>query len=153
MTAPVTEHLDQLDNAVADSHKATVVPFVPPRSEHMPGTRMAKTLIIKADGKLAMAVLPANMKVDCQLLQEVMGVEALTVLNDGAFDRLFAQCDAGGMPPLDGNSDIPVYMDTELLNYFWLTFKSSSQPKATKMDTGVFKRLVQPILGEFAAER
>lgn len=151
MTAPVTEHLDQQEDInLADAHKATVVPFIPPKTEPMPGTRMAKTVIVKADGKIAMAVLPANMKVSCEMLRDAMAVETLSVLHDSAFDRLFAQCDAGGMPPLDGKSDVPVYMDEVLLNYFWLTFKPSSQAKATKMDTGVFKRLVQPTLCQFA---
>jgi len=37
-------------------------------SAHIPGRELAKTVIVKLDGKFAMAVLPASDKVDFDLL-------------------------------------------------------------------------------------
>jgi len=37
---------------------------------HIPGKELAKTVIVRLDGKLAMAVLPAKFHVDLELLEE-----------------------------------------------------------------------------------
>ena len=38
---------------------------------HIPGKELAKTVMVKLDGQMAMAVLPASFKVDLELLQSV----------------------------------------------------------------------------------
>ena len=43
-------------------------------SAHIPGKELAKTVIVKLDGKMAMVVLPATAKVDLARLREVAGV-------------------------------------------------------------------------------
>jgi len=40
---------------------------------HVPGKELAKTVIIKIDGKMAMAILPASYKVDFELLKDYNG--------------------------------------------------------------------------------
>jgi len=42
-------------------------------SAHVSGKIMAKTVIVELDGKLAMAVLPANRKIVLQDLREITG--------------------------------------------------------------------------------
>ena len=42
-------------------------------SAHIPGKELAKTVILKVDGKIIMAVLPASYKVDFELLKEAAG--------------------------------------------------------------------------------
>ena len=42
-------------------------------SAHVPVKELAKTVMVKIDGKMAMAVLPASSKVDFDLLKKVIG--------------------------------------------------------------------------------
>ena len=42
-------------------------------SAHIPGKELAKTVIIKIDGKLAMAVLPASYKIDLEQFKNATG--------------------------------------------------------------------------------
>ena len=44
-------------------------------SAHIPGKELAKTVIVKLDGKMAMTVLPASYKVDFDLLKKVTGAK------------------------------------------------------------------------------
>ena len=39
-------------------------------SSHIPGKELAKTVMVKIDGEMAMAVLPASYQVDFELLKE-----------------------------------------------------------------------------------
>ena len=40
-------------------------------SAHIPGRELAKTVMVKVDGKMAMAVLPASSKINMEQLTEV----------------------------------------------------------------------------------
>ena len=45
---------------------------------HIPGQELAKTVIVKLDGALEMAVLPASYQVDLLALKKVTGSKAVT---------------------------------------------------------------------------
>ena len=40
---------------------------------HIPGKSLAKTVLVKADGKLIMVVLPASYKINFDLLKKALG--------------------------------------------------------------------------------
>ena len=42
-------------------------------SAHIPGKELAKTVMVKMNGKMAMSVLPASAKVDFELLKKATG--------------------------------------------------------------------------------
>ncbi|MGA7303607.1 MAG: YbaK/EbsC family protein, partial [Rhodothermales bacterium] len=44
-------------------------------SAHIPGRELAKTVMVKLDGQMAMAVLPASYHVDLEHLAEVAGAD------------------------------------------------------------------------------
>ena len=48
-------------------------------SAHVSGKDMAKTVIVKLDGKMAMAVLPAHRKIILQDLRDLTGADRLTL--------------------------------------------------------------------------
>ena len=54
-------------------------------SAHIPGKELAKTVMVKLDGTMAMAVLPASCRVDFDLLKSVSGAESveLAVYKEG----------------------------------------------------------------------
>jgi Ala-tRNA(Pro) deacylase len=64
---------------------------------HIRGKELAKTVIMKADGK--MAVLPASRKVDLSLLKAAAGTGSVALATKAEFKGLFPDCEAGAMPP------------------------------------------------------
>src|SRR5215471_6131248 len=52
---------------------------------HIPGQELAKTVIVKLDGALAMAVLPASYQVDLLALKKAVGVNHASLASEGEF--------------------------------------------------------------------
>src|SRR5512134_2361433 len=68
-------------------------------SAHIPGRAMAKTVIVKLDGRLAMAVLPASEMVDLELLADAAFAQKAELADEAEFADRFPDCQLGAMPP------------------------------------------------------
>ena len=53
-------------------------------SAHVKGRNMAKTVVVKLDGKLALAVLPAKYQIDLRRLREATGAKNADLAREGA---------------------------------------------------------------------
>ena len=67
-------------------------------SAHVSGRAMAKVVIVELDGKMAMAVLPANRKIVLQDLREVTGSDEVKFASEAEFKDCFPECEIGAMP-------------------------------------------------------
>ena len=56
---------------------------------HVPGKELAKTVIVKVDDKMAMAVLPASHVVDFDRLKQAAGAKAVNLASEDEFRSLF----------------------------------------------------------------
>ena len=68
-------------------------------SAYIPGKELAKTVMVKLDGKLAMAVLPAPYQIDFDCLKEHSGAESVELASEDEFYDQFPTCELGTMPP------------------------------------------------------
>jgi len=118
---------------------------------HVPGKELAKTVIIKIDGKLAMAVLPASYRVDFDLLCEATGANAVTLASEGEFSDLFPGCEPGAMPPFGNLYGLDVYVADVLAEDEEIVFNAGAFTELMKMPYGDFARLVKPRVIPFAA--
>ena len=70
----VTEYLDKEGIQYESSeHRATFTAQQMAAEEHVPGITVAKPVVVKADNKLYMCVLPACHKIDFDMLKEQLG--------------------------------------------------------------------------------
>ena len=70
--ASLMEYLDARNVAyIVISHSPAYTAQVVAGLAHISGKELAKTVIVKLDGKLAMAVLPAKFHVDLELLRKM----------------------------------------------------------------------------------
>jgi Ala-tRNA(Pro) deacylase len=122
-------------------------------SEHIPGTVVAKTVVIKADGNFVMAVLPASLKIDCAALQEELKASELSLANEAEFDCLFPDSEIGAMPPFGNLYGLPVYADESLARDRAILFNAGTHQDAIRMSYRDFRRLVEPKICSFAAKR
>src|SRR2546427_9696621 len=106
-----------------DQKKVNYVAISPPpaytaqevaASAHVSGKDMAKTVIVKLDGKTAMAVLPAHRKIILQDLRDVTGVDKVRFATEEEFKELFPDCETGAMPPFGNLYGMEVYVSPEL---------------------------------------
>ncbi len=120
-------------------------------SAHIPGKEMAKTVIIKVDGKMAMAVLPASNKIDFALLKKTIGAKDIQLASEQEFEYTFPQCDVGAMPPFGNLYDMEVYVAESLTEDEEIAFNAGSHSELMKVAYKDFERLVNPKIVKFSS--
>jgi Ala-tRNA(Pro) deacylase len=118
---------------------------------HISGKELAKTVIVKCDGKLAMAVLPALALVDLSALQKVAGAQQIELATEGEFKGRFPDCETGAMPPFGNLYDMPVFVDESLTRDKEIAFNAGSHRELVRLAYEDFATLVKPQVARFAA--
>jgi Ala-tRNA(Pro) deacylase len=113
-------------------------------SAHIHGRDLAKTVIVKIDGEMAMAVLPASRKLDLKRLQKAAGARKVELAEEKEFQDRFPGCALGAMPPFGNLYDMPVYMDESLTEDERIAFNACSHTELIQMEYGDFQNLVKP---------
>ena len=117
---------------------------------HIRGQELAKTVIVKLDGALAMAVLPASYQVDLLALKKEVGVRDASLASEREFKQHFPDCETGAMPPFGNLYGIPVYVDETLTRDQEIAFNAGTHFELIRMDYADFDRLVDPTVMEFS---
>ena len=111
---------------------------------HIPGKDLAKTVIIKIDGKMAMAVLPASYKVSFDDLKDTLGVKEVRLAYEQEFIDKFPDCEVGAMPPFGNIYGLDVFVADSLADDEEIAFNACSHTELIKMSFSDFERLVKP---------
>src|SRR6266480_5171665 len=118
-------------------------------SAHITGKELAKTIIVELDGKMAMAVLPANRKIVLQDLREVTGSEEVKFASEEEFKKKFPDCETGAMPPFGNLYGMEVYVAESLTDNEEIAFNAGSHTEVIKLAYKDFERLVRPKVVSF----
>lgn len=113
-------------------------------SAHVRGKDMAKTVVVRVDGNLAMAVVPAAQKVDVRRLKEVTGAKSAEIAAEQDFRGTFPECDLGAMPPFGNLYGVAVYVDPRLAEDEEIAFNACSHTELMRLSYKDFERLVKP---------
>jgi Ala-tRNA(Pro) deacylase len=150
--AKLKEYLDQNNiKYVVIIHSPAFTAQEVAASAHISGKDLAKTVMVKADGKMAMAVLPASARIDFDLLKDVTGAKKLELATEKEFKDMFPQCDTGAMPPFGNLYDMDVYVAESLTEDEEIAFNAGSHTELVKLEYSDFERLVKPKVCHFAA--
>lgn len=113
-------------------------------SAHIPGQDLAKTVMAKLDGKLAMIVVPATRRIDFERLRRMTGAAGAELAHEDEFRDLFPDCEIGAMPPFGNLWGLPVYVDHMLAQHEHLVFNGGDHVELVKLSWNDFVRLVHP---------
>lgn len=116
---------------------------------HIPGRLLAKTVIVRADGQLMMAVLASDQHIDLDRLRSAIGATELRLAEETEFAHCFPDCEVGGMPPMGNLYDMRVIMERSLADADWFAFNAGSHTEVVVMDMSEYMRLVRPTLCRF----
>ena len=120
-------------------------------SAHVSGKELAKTVMVKVDGKIAMAVLPASYQVDFALMKEAVGAKQLELATEAEFKDLFSECEVGAMPPFGNLYHMQVFAAAKLAEDDEIAFNAGSHTELIKLAYQDFERLVKPTVVRFSA--
>jgi Ala-tRNA(Pro) deacylase len=120
---------------------------------HIPGKELAKTVIVKLDGKLVMAVVPATYHVDLALLKKATNAATVVLASEEEFRDRFPECETGAMPPFGNFYGIPVYAEESLARDKEIAFNAGTHRELIRMSWQDYEKLVVPKVIRFAAGR
>jgi Ala-tRNA(Pro) deacylase len=120
---------------------------------HLSGKRLAKTVIVKIDDILAMAVIPASLHVDLDRLRALTGAQKVQIASEREFKDAFPDCETGAMPPFGNLYDMTVYADASLAENEEITFSAGTHRELVRMRWADMVRLVNPMVAHVALGR
>ena len=115
---------------------------------HIPGKELAKTVVVNLDGHPALAVLPANRKLDLERLRQATGALNAELAQERDFFPDFPGCEPGAMPPFGNLYGMPVYVEPHLAADEQIAFNAGTHTEVVRMAYEDFARLVHPKLVE-----
>jgi Ala-tRNA(Pro) deacylase len=111
---------------------------------HISGKFIAKSVIIRIDGRLGMVVLPANYKLSLELLQKLTSSLDIEMVDEDEFKQLFSDCEVGAMPPFGNLYGMHVLVAKELTKDKEIIFNAGSHSELIKITYKDYARLVHP---------
>src|SRR2546427_7008779 len=135
---------DQRIAYVAITHSPAFTAMEVAESAHVPGRELAKTVMVKLDGQMAMAVVPSIRKVDLNLLRESVGAREARLATEAEFKSLFPDCETGAMPPFGNLYGMDVYVSPNLAEDDQIAFNAGSHTEVMRLAYRDFERLVKP---------
>jgi Ala-tRNA(Pro) deacylase len=118
---------------------------------HISGKEVAKTVMVKLDDNLSMAVLPASKTVDLEMLKRATGAKSAGLASEREFREKFPDCETGAMPPFGNLYNLPVLVEESLSRDKEIAFNAGTHNELIRMYYDDFARVVQPILMKFSS--
>ena len=145
---PVQRLKEFLDNNdvryILISHSRAFTTAATAAITHIPGKEIAKTVVVKIDGELAMAVVPGSRHLDLQALEDELGERRVTVVSEDEFKDVFPDCELGAMPPFGTLYGLSVYLDSKLSDDPEIAFNAGSHRELMRMQFADYERLEHP---------
>jgi len=139
------EYLDsQGVKYITISHSKAYTAMEVAESAHVKGKEMAKSVILKVDGKLAMAVLPATQKVHVERVRKGAGAGSVEIAGEQDFRSDFPGCEVGAMPPFGNLYGMDVFVDPHLSEDDEIAFNAGTHTELMWLRYRDFERLAKP---------
>lgn len=119
-------------------------------AEHVSGHRFAKTVIVTDGENHYMLVLPASRHVNLEKAMDVIG-KPVMMASEAQMKELFGDCELGAEPPFGSRYGMPTYADASLAEVPFIVFRAGTHTKSIKMDFGDYRKLENPVTGDFSA--
>lgn len=114
---------------------------------HIPGRDFAKIVMVRVDGRLAMAVVPASMRVNLGKLKKAIGANSVELASENEFRDAFPGCELGAMPPFGDLYDgMFVFVADVLAEEEEIAFNAGTHTEVVKMSFQDFELLARPML-------
>lgn len=117
---------------------------------HIPGREVAKTVMVKIDGKMAMAVVRATDQVDLDLLRSAAKADSVTLATEDDFRDAFQGVELGAMPPFGNLYGMDVFADEALTKDAQIAFNAGSHTELLQLNYEDFQRLAKPKVANFS---
>ena len=109
----------------------------------------AKALIMKADKKPIMIVVPGDKKIDTSAFKKLYQIKDLEMATKEEVKNI-SGVEVGAVPPLGNLFKIPLYFDRNIVNNETVFFNAGSHSKSISIKGSDLEKVTKPIVGEFS---
>ena len=95
------------------AHHRTATTSQSAQAAHVPGARLAKSVVVHHEMGYVLAVVPSTHRIELSTLQDLMD-RRLGLASEEEVSSLFPDCDIGAVPPIGPAYDVPVILDESL---------------------------------------
>lgn len=120
-------------------------------SAHVSGKELAKCVMVRIDGRMAMVVVPAASRVDFDRLKLAAGAKFVELANEREFKDMFPECEVGAMPPFGSLYGLDTYASDRLAEQREIAFNAGSHTELIKLSYQDFERLAKPKIAKVTA--
>ncbi|MDA2913866.1 YbaK/EbsC family protein [Acidobacteriia bacterium AH_259_A11_L15] len=117
---------------------------------HIPGHEFVKVVVIKLDGRFALAALPAPRLVNFKELARSAGAKKCKLASEEEFKQLFPDCEVGAMSPFGNLYSLPTYVEEEVSRNENIVINAGGHADAIRVRYADFERLARPRVAVFA---
>jgi Ala-tRNA(Pro) deacylase len=118
--------------------------------EHVPPRKVAKPVVVRADGQYYLCVLPADRRIDLYAVQKHLKGKNVRLASEHEMESLFGDSELGAEPPLGNLYDLPTLMDKKLAKDKRIVFQAGSHKQAIWMSMSEYRRLTHPAILAFS---
>jgi Ala-tRNA(Pro) deacylase len=122
-------------------------------SAHIPGREVAKGVVVKVDGTLLMAVLPASDMLDLDLLRKEMGARSVSLATEEEFASRFPDCERGAVPPVGSLFQLETIVADDLAEDEMIAFNAGSHRELVRVAYKDFDKLVHPKVARISVRK
>jgi len=112
--------------------------------QHIPGKKMVKTVIVKADKDFIMCLVAATHHLDLNKFKKIVKAKEVRLATEEEMKTLFPECEVGSEPPFGKLYNLNVFADSTLEQDDEVAFNAGSHTDLIKMRFEEFQRVINP---------
>lgn len=130
----------------ADAYTAQVVA----QKEHVTGHRVAKVVVILADGRPVELILPASRHVNLDKVRGFLQAQEVRLASEQEMHEHFPDCEVGALPALRHWPGVDVIMDSSMRVKGDIIFQGGTHRDAIRMNFDQWFHIVDPRVEDFS---
>jgi len=121
--------------------------------EHVSGHRVAKVVVVMADGRPVELILPASRYVVLNQVRALLKARDVRLASEREMEDFFSDCQPGAIPALRYLPDVPVLMDRALIVEGNILFQAGTHCDAVLLNFRDWFEMVNPQVATFSEAR
>jgi Ala-tRNA(Pro) deacylase len=118
--------------------------------EHFSGHRVAKVVVVMADGHPVELILPASHHVALDRVRTVLHAHDIRLATEAEMEKYFTDCEVGAIPALRHWKDVDVLMDRSLTVEGDILLQAGTHADAVRLNFRDWYEMVKPQVATFS---
>lgn len=119
-------------------------------AQHIPGKQLIKAVIVKADNKYLMCVLPSDRMINFDSLKKITQSKDIFLASEAELKKLFPGYEIGTEPPFGDLFGLEVFVDRTVSENEEIVFNAGTHTDTVKIKYCDFKKLTKSTEANFS---